>query len=320
MRTALLSCLSSVGLAYLALGSHAALASDAPKICVNRYVSATVIDEILKGFDNGLKDAGISQANMVLQNPEADAATQQTLAQSFVSDACDVIVAISTPGAQAFKRATDSIPVVFIGSSTPVEAGLVESFDAPGGNFTGVADPAPVEGDIDAMLEVLPQMKTVGVVYKAGDPAGDFLAKRAIAHLERKGLVAIEATIANAGEATQSTQALVGRVDAIQIPGDSTTLSAMAAILKVADDAKLPVFGGLKEAVEQGGLLSASYSYEVVGYQAADLVKRVLQGENPATIPVIVPQASGFELNLSKAAKLGMDIPEDLKARASQTY
>lgn len=323
MRTKLPGLIGSTCLACLGLGmglAGPAAAADAPKICVNRYVSATVIDEILKGLGDGLRDAGVPQDGMVVQNFEADAATQQTLAQSFASDGCDVIVAISTPGAQAFKRVTDSIPVVFIGSSTPVEAGLVQSFEAPGGNFTGVADPAPVEADIDAMREVLPQMKRVGLIYKAGDPAGDFLAKRAAAHLEKLGLTPVQATIANAGEAMQSAQSLVGRVDAIQIPGDSTTISAMAGILKVADDAKLPVFGGLEEAVQQGGLLSASYSYENVGYLAADLVKRVLSGEDPATIPVIVPDTAGFELNSSKAEKLGLGLPEDIRKRASRTY
>lgn len=320
MENRLFRLMASTGLACLALAAGPVQAADGPRICVNRYVSATVIDEIMKGLGAGLKDAGVPQDNMVVQNPEADAATQQTLAQSFVSDGCDVIVAISTPGAQAFKRATDTIPVVFIGSSTPVEAGLVQSFEAPGGNFTGVADPAPIEADIDSMRDVMPDMKTVGLIYKAGDPAGDFLAKRAAAYLTQLGLTPVEATIANAGEAMQSAQSLVGRVDVIEVPGDSTTISAMAAILKVADDAKLPVFGGLQEAVSQGGLLSASYSYEVVGYEAADLVRRVLAGEDPATIPVVIPKATGFELNLTKAKALGLEIPEEVQQRASRTY
>ncbi len=144
MKNRLLGLFGSTGLACLALAAGPIQAADAPKICVNRYVSATVIDEILKGLAAGLSDAGVSQDNMVVHNPEADAATQQTLAQSFVSDGCDVIVAISTPGAQAFKRATDTIPVVFIGASTPIEAGLVQSLEVPGGDVTGGADPAPL--------------------------------------------------------------------------------------------------------------------------------------------------------------------------------
>ncbi len=317
----LMGSIRTLGLGAAAATSVAIAAeAAAPKICVNQYVSAAVIDDIINGLKEGLTKAGVAQDGMVIQNPEADAATQQTLAQTFVSDGCDVIVAISTPGAQVFRRLTDTIPVVFIGSSTPIEAGLVESFEAPGTNFTGVADPAPVEADIDAMLQVLPGMKSVGVVYKAGDPAGDFLAARAMKHLEARGLTPVVATIANAGEATLAVQSLVGRVDAVQIPGDSTTMSAIPAILKVTDEAKIPVFGGLTEAVSQGALLSGSYSYTEVGFLAADLVKRVLDGEDPAGIPVVVPGAAGFEVNVGKSEALGLTIPDAILATATQKY
>lgn len=302
--------------ATLAGEAHA----EASKICINRYVSAGVIDDIISGLSDGLDDAGVSRDGVVIQNPEADAATQQTLAQGFVSDGCDVIVGIATPGAQVFRRLTDTIPVVFIGSSTPVEAGLVNSFETPGTNFTGVADPAPVEDDIDAMLKVMPGIKAVGVIYKAGDPAGDFLGNRSIAHLKSLGVEPVVAVIANAGEATQAAQSLVGRVDAVHVPGDSTTMSAIPAILKVADDAKLPVFGGLSEAVSQGALLSGSYSYVEVGYLAADLIKRVLNGEDPAGISVVVPKAAGFEVNTTKADMLGLAIPAEILDNATATY
>lgn len=292
----------------------------APKICVNQYATATVIDDIIHGFKEGLGKKGISTDGLVIQNPEGDAATQQTLAQGFVSDDCAVIVAISTPGAQVFRKMTSTIPVVFVGSSTPIEAGLVKSFEAPGANFTGIADPAPVEADIDAMMKVLPSMKTVGLIYKAGDPAGDFLAKRSMAHLEKQGLTPVVAAIANAGETAQAAQSLIGKVDAIQLPGDSTTMSGIAGILKVTNDAKVPVFGSLSEAVSQGAILSGSYSYVEVGSLAAETVSKILAGADPATTPVVVPGAAGFEINLGQAKALGLEIPEEVMKRATRTY
>jgi putative ABC transport system substrate-binding protein len=302
--------------AALTAPAHAA----APKICVNQYATATVIDDILNGFKDSLAKKGISTEAMVVQNPEGDAATQLTLAQGFVSDGCDVIVAIATPGAQVFRKLTTTIPVVFVGSSTPVEAGLINSFEAPGTNFTGVADPAPVEADIDAMMKVLPNMKTVGLIYKAGDPAGDFLAARAIAHLKERGLNHIVAAIANAGETTQAAQSLIGKVEAIQMPGDSTTMSGIAGIIKVTNDAKIPAFGNLSEGVSQGALLSGSYSYVEVGNLAADVVEKVLAGGNPATMPVVVPKAAGFEINVTQAKALGLAIPQELLDKATKTY
>lgn len=305
-------------LAYSAITAPAEAA--APKICVNQYATATVIDDILTGFRDGLGKKGISTEGMIVQNPEGDAATQLTLAQGFVSDNCDVIVAIATPGAQVFRKLTSTIPVVFVGSSTPVEAGLINSFEAPGTNFTGVADPAPVEADIDAMMKVLPDMKTVGLIYKAGDPAGDFLAQRAIAHLKERGLSPVVAAIANAGETTQAAQSLIGKVDAIQMPGDSTTMSGIAGIIKVTNEAKIPAFGNLSEGVSQGALLSGSYSYVEVGHLAADVVEKVLAGGNPATMPVVVPGAADFEINVTQAKLLGLTVPQDLLDKATKTY
>ncbi|MGE3875262.1 MAG: ABC transporter substrate-binding protein [Parvibaculaceae bacterium] len=311
----------SLTVAFLACAALMAPAqAAAPKICVNQYATATVIDDILNGFKDGLGKKGISTEAMVVQNPEGDAATQLTLAQGFVNDNCDVIVAIATPGAQVFRKLTTTIPVVFVGSSTPVEAGLINSFEAPGTNFTGVADPAPVEADIDAMLKVLPDMKTIGLIYKAGDPAGDFLAARAIAHIKERGLSHVVAAIANAGETTQAAQSLVGKVDAIQMPGDSTTMSGIAGIVKVATEAKIPAFGNLSEGVSQGALLSGSYSYVEVGNLAADVVAKVLAGGNPATMPVVVPGAAGFEINVTQAKALGLTIPQELLDKATKTY
>lgn len=309
----------ALSLALSSFISNPAQAAD-PSICVNQYVSATVITDILNGLKDGLKKKNISAEKMSIQNPEADAATQQTLAQDFVSGNCDVIVAISTPGAQIFRRLTTEIPVVFVGSSTPVEAGLVESLEKPGTNFTGVADPSPVEADVDAMREVLPGMKSVGLIYKAGDPAGDFLAKRSKAHVEKLGLKVVEATIANAGETTQAAQSLVGKVDVIHLPGDSTTMSGISGVLRVANDANIPVFGSLSEAVSKGAVLSAAYSYTEVGELAADLVAKVLSGTKPADIPVVIPDAKSFEINLTQAKKLGLTIPQDLVKRATRTY
>ncbi|MDR6758778.1 putative ABC transport system substrate-binding protein [Mycoplana sp. BE70] len=314
---------STMSLAIILMSNTAAVTianAAAPKICVNQYATATVIDDIINGLKEGLGKEGISTESLVIQNPEGDAATQQTLAQGFISDECDVIVAISTPGAQVFRKLTSTIPVVFVGSSTPIEAGLVTSFEQPGFNFTGVADPAPVEADIDAMTKVLPQMKSVGLIYKAGDPAGDFLAKRSIAHMEKRGLTPVIAAIANAGETTQAAQSLIGKVDAIQLPGDSTTMSGIAGIIKVANDAKVPVFGSLSEAVSQGALLSGSYSYVEVGSLAAQTVSKVLAGADPATIPVVVPSAAGFEINVGQAKKLGLEIPAEVMTRATRTY
>lgn len=313
---------ASIGVALLS--ATAAQAEDATlsgkTVCVNRFASAAVIDDILRGMSAGFTKVGGEKINQNIQNPEADAATQQTIAQQFAGGGCDVIVAIGTAAAQSIQQATKTVPVVFVAVSTPLEAGLVASLDNPGGNMTGVSDPLPVEAEVDGMVRILPSIETIGLIYKVGDPAGDPLAAKEKAHIEAKGLKYVVAGIANAGETTQAAQSLVGRVQAIGLPCDTTTLSGVAGALKVAKDAKLPVFGCTSDGVKGGALLAGSYSYENVGIIASDLIVKVLKGADPATMPVVFPKIAGFEVNKTAAGELGLTIPADMLSSAVHVY
>lgn len=293
---------------------------DGRKVCVDQYATATVIDDIIGGLRDGLGDAEDDGLEIIVENPNADAATEQTLAQKFVSDGCDVIVPVGTSAAQLMATATRDIPIVFAASSTPVEAKLVKDLSSPGGNVTGVSDVINPVPDIDAMVKMLPTMKTVGLIWKLGDPAGDAQATTAKAHLDDLGIEYVEATITNGSEVTQAAESLARRVDAIQIPGDTTTISAVAGIMKAADDARIPVFGGTSSAVEAGAVLSSTYDYRVVGAEVADLVLEILDGAEAADTAVVIPETGGFDLNVTKLEKLGIEVPQDIRDAALNTF
>ncbi|KRF16854.1 ABC transporter substrate-binding protein [Nocardioides sp. Soil796] len=290
------------------------------KVCVDQYATATVISDLLDGLKKGLADAKSEGLEIDVQNPNADPATEQTIAQQFISGGCDVIVPVGTAAAQLMATAARDISVVFSGSSTPEEAKLVDSMEKPGGNVTGVADVINPVPDIDAMKSLLPKFETVGLVWKLGDPAGDAQAAMAKKRLDELGIDYIEATIRNGSDITQAAESLVGRVDAIEVPGDTTTISAVAGLMKVADDAKIPVFGGTSEAVAQGAILSSTYDYKVVGDETAKLVLKVLDGEDPGDLAVVVPPTGGFDLNTTKLKKLGIEVPDELRDAALTTH
>lgn len=313
---AALTCLAAVGCS----DSSTSGAYGGKQVCIDQYATATVINDLLDGIKSGLAGAEAEGLNVSVHNPNTDAATEQTLAQKFISDGCDVIVPVGTAASQLMVTAVKDIPVVFAASSTPVESKLVASMDAPGRNVTGVADVINPVPDIDTMKRLLPKFETVGLVWKIGDPAGDAQAKKVKAHLDELGVKYIAATITNGSEITQATESLVGRVDAIEIPGDTTTISAIGGLMKVADDARIPVYGGTSTVVEAGGVLSSTYNYEIVGTEVARAVLQVLDGANPGDVPVSVPETSGFDLNLTKLEKLGIAVPADLKTSAVTTY
>lgn len=288
-------------------------------VCIDQYTTATAISDVLKGIDEALADAKADGLEVILKNPQADVGTEQTIAQQFITAKCDVVVAVGTAAAQLHANLNKESIVIFSGSSTPVEAGIVKSMEKPGGNVTGVADVIDPSPDIDAMIELLPDMKKVGLIWKLGDPAGDAQAAMAKAHLKKRGIEYIEATITNGSEVTQAAQSLANRVDAIQVPGDTTTLSAAGGIIAIADGAGIPVFGGTSAVVEVGGVLSTSYEYVGVGRITGEMVLKMLAGADPATTPVIIPDTQGLDLNTTQLKKLGIDVPDELLERALST-
>ncbi|TYB44991.1 ABC transporter substrate-binding protein [Actinomadura chibensis] len=313
--------LAAASLTLTACGGGSGSGAYAGKsVCVDQYATATVTDELVKGIRGGLADAAGKGLKITVQNPNADTATEQTLAQTFLNNGCDVVVPVGTAAAQLMSTAIKDVPVVFAASSTPVDAKLVDSMGRPGGNVTGVADVIDPVPDIDAMRTLMPDLRTVGLVWKLGDPAGESQARQAREHLGKLGVRYIPATITNGSEVTQAAESLAHRVQAIEIPGDTTTLSAIGGLMKVADSAKIPVFGGTSEVVEAGGVLSSTYDYKVVGEHVARLVRAILDGADPATTPVVVPPTAGLDLNLTKLGTLGITVPESLKKSAVTTH
>ncbi|SDS20498.1 putative ABC transport system substrate-binding protein [Brevibacterium siliguriense] len=315
-----LGCLCLLAMSACGNASDAAGKYEGKTVCIDQNTTATVISDILKGIDDQLetqKDAGL---NVVTENPNGDTAAEQTIAQKFINDGCDVVVPIGTAASQLMSTVIKDIPIVFAASSTPVEAKLVDSMQNPGKNVTGVADildPAP---DIDAMRKIMPEVGTVGLVWKLGDPAGEAQTKKAMKHLDSLGIEYVPASITTGSEIVQATKSLVGRADAIEIPGDNATMSAIGGLMQTADDANLPVFGGTSMVVEEGGVLSTTFDYKDVGAEVAKLAVKVVDGADPAETAVVVPEASGYDLNITKLEKLGLDIPSDIKESAITTY
>jgi putative ABC transport system substrate-binding protein len=296
---------------------------EAALVGINVYGTFDVLDQALAGLVARMEELGYTEGENIeydIQNPEFDEAANFTIAQQFADEGVDVMVGFATPPTQAMISVTEETPIVFVASSTPVESELIASMDAPGGNVTGVADLLPIEAEIDTMLAIAPDIATVGLIWTSGDVSGTNSKERAQAYLESLGIAIEEAPITGPEDTQQAAQSLVGRVDAIQLPCDSSTLAGVEAITSVATEAGIPVFGCTGEAVSKGALLAGAYNYTEVGAAAADLIDAILQGADPASTPVSVPEITGTELNLTVAGELGIEIPQDIIDAAVKTY
>src|SRR5699024_10746943 len=157
----------------------------------------------------------------------------------------------ATPAAQAAAQNILDVPVMFTAVTDPVEAGLVDSEDAPGGNVTGTSDMNPVADQIELIKEIVPEAAKVGIVYSsAGAHPKVELAKEAG---EELGIEIVEGTVTNSSEVQQVTESL-GDVDAIYVPTDNQVVSGISALVQVAEDNGIAVIGAEAGTVEGGAI------------------------------------------------------------------
>lgn len=241
-----------------------------------------------------------------------------TIAQKFAADRVDLVLAIATPTAQAAAQAIRDIPILITAVTDPVAAELVDSIERPGTNVTGTSDLTPVRSQLELLKALVPSATRVGVIYNAGEVNSVVQVELARDAARDMGLQIVEATAVNSSEVLQAAQSLVGRVDAIYVPTDNTVVSAIEAVVLVAERARLPLIAGEDLSVEQGALATVGLDYYQLGRQTADIAQRVLAGEDPAEIAIEYQDEMSIVLNLSAAARMGVSVPDEILAQAAR--
>ena len=166
------------------------------KIGVLQYVQHDALDASNEGFFAALDDLGIKY-DADQQNAAGEASSCQTISETLVNDGDDLIFTIATPAAQSVAGATSDIPILLTAVTDPAESGLVESNDAPGGNVTGTSDMTPVKEQIDLLKKLIPDAKTVGVLYCSAESNSVLQADMAKEACKAAGLEAADYTVSS---------------------------------------------------------------------------------------------------------------------------
>jgi putative ABC transport system substrate-binding protein len=309
------------GLAALALLGAGTANAEPKTIAITAIVEHPALDAVRDGVKKGLADLGYAEGKDVVftyESAQGNPATAAQIARQLVGNAPAVIVAISTPSAQAVVAATKDIPVVFSAVTDPVSAGLVASLDKPGGNVTGVSDMAPVGDHLALIREITPNVKRLGVPYNPGESNSMSTLAALKTAAAAAGIEIVEAPATKSADVQGATRSLIGKVDAIYVPTDNTIVSALESAVGVAAEAKLPLYAGDVDSVPRGALAAVGFNYSDVGLRTATLVDRVLKGENPGTIPVMFAAGSDLQVNKKAAATIGLTFPKAVLDRASK--
>lgn len=284
-----------------------------------QFVSHPALDTITKGVKDALKEAGYKEGKnlkIVFQNGQADQSKLATMSQQLVDKKADVLVGVATPAAQSLANTTKDIPIVLGAVTDPVGAKLVASLDNPGGNVTGVSDQPPVASQIKLGKELLPDAKTVGMLYSSTEVNSKYQVNEASKTAESLGMAVKEYPVASTNEIAQTVQVMSQNVDFIYIPLDNTIANAMQAVVGEANKSKTPIITSVDTMVEQGGLATVGIDQYTLGKKTGQMVVQILKGADPSVTPVYTFKEGVTVLNEKQAEFLGIQIPDNLKKEA----
>lgn len=281
-----------------------------------QLVEHAALDAANKGFVEGLASKGYKEGQNIVydrQNAQADQSNLQNIAHRFVNNKVNLICAIATPAAQTVANVTSDIPIVATAVTDYKTAKLVKDNAKPGTNVTGTTDMNPVEQQLDLLLKLVPNAKSVGTIYCSSEVNSqlqiEILKKAAAA----KGVTVKEATVSNVNDIQQAARSLVGKVQAIYVPTDNVLASAMPTLVSVTEEAKLPVICGEGGMVKAGGLATLGVDYYKLGFQAGEMAADILSGKSkPADMAIQAQKEFKTMVNLKEAEKIGLKVPEDV--------
>lgn len=279
----------------------------------------TIRESIIKELEaKGFKDG--QNIKIDYENAQGDPNNLKSIAQKFVADKNDLIIAIATPSAQAVAAETKDIPVVFAAATDPVGSGLVGNMNKPGGNVTGTSDAVSAAKIMELAKRITPNVKTVGALYNSGETNSVSVINGLKAYAKQNNLTVVDSTVTNTSEVQQAVTSLIGRVDAVFIPIDNTIASAMPVVAQTAIKAKLPVYVGADSMVKDGGLATYGINYQVLGKETGDMAVEILNGKKAGDIPVKTMSDMNIYVNQATADAIGVKLPDDVLKQAAQVF
>ncbi|CAM4171524.1 ABC transporter substrate-binding protein [Paracidovorax anthurii] len=296
-------------------------ASTPKSVAVTAIVEHPALDSIRDGVKASLKAAGYEEGKTLkwqYQSAQGNTGTAAQIARKFVGDQPDAIVAIATPSAQAVVAATKSVPVVFSAVTDPVAAKLVANWEPSKTNVTGVSDVLALDKQMELVRQVVPGAKRVGVVYNPGEANSAVVVKELKTLLPKLGMTLVEAAAPRSVDVGAAARSLVGKADVIYTGTDNNVVSAYEALVKVGQEAKLPLVAADTDSVKRGAIAAYGINYRDLGEQTGRMVVRILKGEKPGDIKPEISTKMELFVNPGAAEKQGVKLSDALVKSAAQ--
>jgi ABC-type uncharacterized transport system substrate-binding protein len=287
-------------------------------------VSAAADAPRLEAFRQGLRELGyVEGQNIVIEYRHEAGGFERLpgLVAELIGQKPDILVAVTTNAAQAMKRGTTTIPIVFMGVTDPVAAGLVESLSRPGGNTTGITNiAATLTGKrLELLKEAIPKQSRVAVLWDPKAPGSVPQWQESQVAARELGLQLYSMEVSSAENyAAAFKQAVEARNTALWVTLNPLANSNQKRIADLAISSRLPSVCARSDYSENGCMMAYGPGYATEGKDGARFVDKILRGARPADLPVEQPTKFALVINLKTAKALGLTIPPSVLLRADR--
>lgn len=275
----------------------------------------------IQGFKDGMETHGYVEGDNVkylfANAPIKEQAALESAFREMIAAGADLIFTAGTPTGVVAHRLTagSGIPVVFGVIADPIAAGVMTDLTMPGANMTGVKLSQNQGRRLEFLLEIVPGTRRVFVPYNPGDAAARSAVRQVTEAAALLGVELVKGEAHDDQSVTELLRKLPENIDAVFLVPDSTVNRRLPDILAVVRQRKLPVSGPSTAQVEEGALTTYGFVHHKVGVQAARIADQILQGADPAELPVETAEFF-LTINLSAADAIGLEVTDDVLRKA----
>lgn len=264
-------------------------------VCITQIAPHPSLDKIRSGIEDEIKKIFGDKIKIEFQSAQGNISLASQIAQNFIGKNPAVIVAITTPSAQAVMATHTDIPLVFSGVTDPLEARLLNKDGSKKPNLIGTSDTPDITAQVNLLTQKLPPNATIGMIYNPGEVNSTIHIAKLETALADKSFKILKVTACTTSDVGQAVQSIIDKVDCFMLTNDNTIISSLDIILKTAQIHNIPIFCSDPESVTRGCQAAIATDQYEMGIETGKMVVRILQGENITNIPILNMPAKKFE-------------------------
>ena len=321
MKKAILILLALAMILSLAACGSKTPAAQAPEektyvVGICQLVQHVALDAATQGFKDAITAELGDKVTFVEQNAAGDSATCSTICNQFVSEKVDLIMANAPPALQAAAASTNSIPILGTSVTDYASALAIDNWTGTTGkNISGTSDLAPLDGQAAMFGELLPDVKTIGILYCSAEANSKYQADTVEGLLTTAGYTVNVYTFADSNDIANVVTTACANCDALYIPTDNTAASATETVSNVALPAGIPIICGEEGMCAGCGIATLSISYYDLGTATGKMAVEILKnGKDVSSMEVQFAPNFTKKYNADICAQLGITVPEDYEA------